>query len=160
MVEPYIVLAVLTAASLSAAEYKLRVSPETTAWGYYWAEAKPVLTIKSGDIVEIQTDEDTDPARLEELGVPPDQITQTMRDMFTKVPKELRRGQQLTGPIFIEGAQPGDVLEVRILKIKMDLPWPIHNHWNFMFKYFQRGSKIIPLDREKMTAHVAPGVHV
>jgi len=152
--------ALLTASVLPGAEYKLQVSPETTAWGYYWSEAKPVLTIKSGDIVEVQTDEDTDPARLEELGVPPNQITQVMRDMFTKVPKELRRGQQLTGPIFIEGAQPGDVLEVRILKIQMDLPWAINNHGNFMFKDFERGSKIIPLDREKMIAHVAPGVDV
>jgi acetamidase/formamidase len=155
-----LLLAFVAAGILPAAEYKLKVSPETTAWGYYWSEAKPVLTIKSGDVVEIQTDEDTDPARLEELGVPPDQITQTMRDMFTKVPKELRRGQQLTGPVFIEGAQPGDVLEVRIRKITMDLPWAINNHGNFMFKDFQRGSKIIPLDREKMIAHVAPGVDV
>ena len=42
----------------------------------------------------------------------------------------------------------------------MDLPWAINNHGNFMFKDFQRGSKIIPLDREKMIAHVAPGVDV
>ena len=145
----FVLCGFLSAVALPGADYSLKVSPETTAWGYYWAEAKPVLTIKSGDIVEVQTDEDTDPARLEELGVPPDQITQVMRDMFTKVPKELRHGQQLTGPIAIEGAQPGDVLEVRILKIKMDSPWAINNHGNFMFKDFERGSKIIPLDRER-----------
>ena len=88
MIQRYILCGVIAAASVQAAEYKLLVSPETTAWGYYWAEAKPVLTIKSGDIVEVQTDEDTDPARLEELGVPPNQITQVMRDMFTKVPEK------------------------------------------------------------------------
>jgi hypothetical protein len=38
-----------------AAEYQLKPSPQTLAWGYYWAEAKPVLTIESGDVVEIQT---------------------------------------------------------------------------------------------------------
>ena len=48
-----IFLAALAAAQ--AADYKLTSSPQTVVWGYYWAGAKPVLTIKSGDRVEILT---------------------------------------------------------------------------------------------------------
>ena len=35
--------------------YQLKATPRTVAWGYYDAAAKPVLRIKSGDTVEIQT---------------------------------------------------------------------------------------------------------
>ena len=38
-----------------AADYQLKATPGTVAWGYYWSAAKPVLRIKSGDTVEIQT---------------------------------------------------------------------------------------------------------
>jgi acetamidase/formamidase len=150
----------LAAPVLFGANYALKISPETTVWGYYWSEVKPVLTIQSGDIVEVATQLDTDPARLEQLGVPPDQITREMRELYEKVPPSARGGQQLTGPIAIEGAQPGDVLEVRILKIKMDLPYAYNGYGNFMFKDFQRGARIVPLDRERMIGHVAPGVDV
>jgi hypothetical protein len=40
---------------LPAASYKLKSSAETVAWGYFWADAKPVLTVKSGDTVEMQS---------------------------------------------------------------------------------------------------------
>jgi hypothetical protein len=39
---------------LHGAEHTLKVTPQTIAWGYYWAAAKPVLTVQSGDIVEIR----------------------------------------------------------------------------------------------------------
>jgi acetamidase/formamidase len=39
----------------NGADYQLKATPGTVAWGYYWSAAKPVLHIKSGDRVEIQT---------------------------------------------------------------------------------------------------------
>ena len=51
----WLLLALIAATPLRAAEFKLKASPETLAWGYYWAGAKPVLTVRSGDVVEIQT---------------------------------------------------------------------------------------------------------
>ena len=35
--------------------HRLEASPATVAYGYYWAEAKPVLTVNSGDIVDVDT---------------------------------------------------------------------------------------------------------
>ncbi len=35
--------------------YALKPTPKTVAWGYYDAKAAPVLRVKSGDTVEIQT---------------------------------------------------------------------------------------------------------
>ena len=35
--------------------HRLEVTPETVAYGYYWSEAKPVLRIASGDIIDVDT---------------------------------------------------------------------------------------------------------
>ena len=73
-------------------------------------------------------------------------------------------GHILTGPIYIEGAEPGDVLEVRILKIELTSP--------FAYNGFRPGSgflpddfpfartKIIPLDRTRMMGHFADSVEI
>src|SRR5665811_1040123 len=45
----------LLALAAHGADYQLKATPGTVAWGYYWSAAKPVLRIKSGDRVEIQT---------------------------------------------------------------------------------------------------------
>jgi acetamidase/formamidase len=154
--------ALLLVRTLPAAEYKLPVSPETIAWGYYWAGAKPALTIRSGDTVEIPTLLDTDPVRMEQLGVRPDQIQPELRQLYAKVPKENRGpgGQILHGPISIEGAQPGDVLEVRILSIRMDLPYAYNGHGKILMDEFERGAKIIQLDRSRGVARFAPGIEI
>jgi acetamidase/formamidase len=155
-------VALLALGTLTAAELKLPVSPETIAWGYYWAGAKPALTIQSGDTVEIPTLLDTDPSRLEQLGVPPDQIQPELRQLYAKVPKENRGpgGQILHGPIAIQGAQPGDVLEVRILSIRMDLPYAYNGHGKILLDEFERGAKIIQLDRARGVANFAPGIEI
>ena len=36
--------------ALQAADYKLKATPETVVWGYYWAGAKPALTISVSNI--------------------------------------------------------------------------------------------------------------
>jgi acetamidase/formamidase len=150
---------------LRAADYKLAVTPETIAWGYYWAEAKPVLTIHSGDTVEIQT-VSGNPDRLQQAGVPADQIQAALRKIYAEVPQDRRGpgGHLLTGPIAIEGAEPGDVLEVRIREIRMDVPYAYNN--------FRKGAgflpdefdgtkmKIIPLDRAAKTGAFGPGIQL
>lgn len=160
-----ILFAILTASALPAAEYKLTVSPDTIAWGYYWAAAKPVLTIKSGDVVEIQTVSGS-PKSLEAAGVPPDQVQAALREIYEKVPKSAKGpgGHLLTGPIAIDGAQPGDVLEVRIQQIRLTVPYA-YNHYRptagFLTSEFETPrTKIIPLDREHMLGHFAPGIEI
>jgi acetamidase/formamidase len=158
----FALLAVVAATSLRAAQYRLAISPDAVAWGYYWVGAKPALTVKSGDVVEIPTLLDTDPARLEQLGVPQDQIQPEIRELYARVPKQNRGpgGQVLHGPIAIEGAQPSDTLEVRILSIRMDLPYAYNGHGRILLDEFERGAKIIPLDRERGLARFAPGIDI
>jgi len=145
----------------------LLATPSTVAWGYYSAHAKPVLTVKSGDTVVMQTLSTCGPAeRLEAAGVKPADIPAYVSEIYTKVPMADRGpgGHILTGPVAIEGAEPGDVLEVKIEKISIDVPWACNGFGpgrGFLPNDFPYGRmKIIPLDREKMVAEFAPGVKI
>jgi acetamidase/formamidase len=150
--------------SVCAADYKVAASPETIAWGNYWAGAKPVLTVHSGDVVEIQT-VSGDPQNLERSGVPADQIQPELRKVRAEFPREKRGpgGHLLTGPIAIEGAQPGDVLEVRIRDIRLDVPYAYNTagRAGFLADVFPVGvTKIIALDRSGMMGRFAPGIEI
>lgn len=164
--------ALLSAASLTtpvmAADFKLAAGPQTVVVGNYWSENKPVLTVKSGDRVTVETVGTAGVAALERLNVPADQIPESLRAITKAMAdKTLERGPGghiLTGPIFIDGAEPGDVLEVRIEKIDLPAPWA-HNSFSptsgFLKEDFtERYSKLIPLDREHMTAQFAPNITI
>ncbi len=149
-----------------AATKTLEVTPGTVAWGNYDAAAKPVLTVQSGDTVVVHTLLTNNPAGLERNGVPPDQVEASLREVYDKVPASARGpgGHILTGPIAIEGAEPGDTLEIRILKIDLAIPYA-YNGFRYgagiltdEFPYAR--TKIIPLDKEKMVAHFGPGITI
>src|SRR6266508_5452285 len=101
----------------------LKPTPMTVAWRYYDATTPPALRIKSGDTVEVHTLITSTPPRLEGAGVKPDQIESSLREIFTTVTNKGPGGHILTGPIYIEGADAGDVLEVRILRIDLAIPY-------------------------------------
>ncbi len=160
LIAPFITLGV-------PAQQTLLATPTTVAWGYYSAKAKSVLTVKSGESVTIQTLSTCGPAeRLESLGVKPADIPDDVRRIYAEVPVADRGpgGHILTGPVAIEGAEPGDVLEVRIQKIQIDVPWACNGFGpgrGFLPDDFPYGrTKIIPLDRTKMTAEFAPGITI
>jgi acetamidase/formamidase len=146
--------------------HTLLATPSTVAWGYYWSQAKPVMTVRSGDSVVIQTLSTCGPpARLESHGVAASEIPSYVGEIFDKVPQSERGpgGHILTGPVAIEGAEPGDVLEVRIKKVHIDVPWACNGAGKngFLYKDFPKGySKIIPLDLKTMTAHFSPEVTI
>jgi acetamidase/formamidase len=147
--------------------HTLLATPTTVAWGYYDFHAKPVLTVHSGDTVIMQTASTCGaPARLESEGVSKADIPTWLDDIYTKVPKEARGpgGHILTGPVAIAEAEPGDTLEVRIVKIKLDTNFACngfgkgHSFLSQDFDYSH--SKIIPLDRKKMVANFAPNITI
>jgi acetamidase/formamidase len=158
-------IAFLFAASLAAqTHYTLTPSPTTVAWGYYDAAAAPVLRVKSGDVVEVHTLLTSSPTRLEGAGVAPADVEQSLRDIYRDVTNKGPGGHILTGPIFIEGAEPGDVLEIRIQKIELAIPYayngfrPGRGYLPEDFPYSRM--KIIPLDKTRMIARFAPGIEI
>ncbi len=159
-------LALATAAPALAATHQLLPTPDTVAWGHYDASDKPVLTIKSGDTVVIRTLITNSPAGLERAGVAPADVEPELRAVFAGVPASARGpgGHILTGPIAIEGAMPGDTLEVRIRKIDLAIPYA-YNGFRYGagfltddFPYAR--TKIVPLDRKRMLGLFAPGIEV
>jgi acetamidase/formamidase len=143
----------------------LPASPSTVAWGYYWAKAKPVLTIHSGDVVRIQTLSTCGSTeRLESEGVAPADIPPYNAEIYNKVTDKGPGGHILTGPVAIEDAEPGDVLEVDILKVDLDTNFACNGFGvgrGFLPDDFPYGrSKIIPLDRKRMVANFAPGIEI
>ncbi len=107
-----------------AAEHTLMPSPQTVHIGYFLFSAKPVLTIDSGDIVTIESAASIVPSVVEQSGVvPPSAIPQYQRDIYGEVKDRGPGPHILTGPIEIRGAEPGDVLEVRMLEISLALDY-------------------------------------
>ena len=109
-------------------EHHLPAIPGTVNWGQWDAALKPVLIIKSGDSVVIDT----------LSGEPEDMPDPSLG--FSPVPHQDEvlastfRGpgpHMLTGPIFVEGAEPGDVLEVRLLDIQFRADWG----WNIQMPF-------------------------
>jgi len=103
-------------------EHVLKASVETCHWGYFDAAEAPALTIRSGDVVEVETisgGPEVLPPR--EFRLPP-----ALLDVHARSARPLP-GHILTGPIAVEGAEPGDALEVRFLDIRLGQDWG----WNF-----------------------------
>jgi len=143
---------------------QLKPTPRTVAWGYYDASTPPVMRVKSGDTVEIQTLITSSPTRLEGAGVKPEDVEQSLRDIYREVTNKGPGGHILTGPIFVEGAEPGDVLEIRIKDIKLAIPYaynafsPGRGYLPEDFPYARM--RIIPLDAQKMMARFADGIDI
>ncbi len=145
----------------------LLATPSTVAWGYYSAHAKPVLTVHSGDTVVMQTASTCGPPeRLESEGVRPADIPAWLGPLYAGVPQSERGpgGHILTGPVAVAEAEPGDLLEIRVVKINLDVPWACNGFGagrGFLPDDFPYGrTKIIPLDRTRMTAEFAPGITI
>lgn len=144
--------------------HQLKPTPKTVAWGYYDAAAKPVLRIQSGDTVEVQTLITSSPTALERVFVPRDQIEQSLRDIFKEVTDKGPGGHILTGPIFVEGAEPGDTLQIRIKAVGLALPYAytaFSPRGGFIPEDFPRSkTKIISLDQKQMVGKFADGVEI
>ena len=139
----------------------LEAGPETVAWGFYWSAAVPVLTIESGDIVEVTTMITSNPNRLEQAGVPPEQIQAELRAITEQVTDRGPGGHILTGPIYVEGAEPGDVLEVRVLTVELEIPYGYNGCSGFMREACpEQRTRIFWLDRDRMVSEFLPGIEI
>jgi acetamidase/formamidase len=130
----------LLAAGASALEvpydYHVKCTPENAIFGYFSPTKKPVLTVKSGAVVRIDGgggnkwgDKDDPDVWLKEHNIPLTVESSPVLSEIVKAIKEtpraegIPRGHFLIGPIFVEDAEPGDSLEVRILDVTPRLPY-------------------------------------
>lgn len=100
--------------------HRLDATPDTVVWGRFSAKIDPVLTIRSGDSVVVETYSgiaELYPAHGSGMTVSPNLRA------INEAGLPFRWGHLLTGPIAIEGAMPGDLLEVRIEAIEPLADW-------------------------------------
>jgi acetamidase/formamidase len=146
--------------------HTLVASPSTVAWGYYDAAAKPVLRINSGDEVEIGTVSTCSPRSLIRAGLDSNQVEKNVEEIYA-ARDSLHPGPGghiLTGPIYVTGADSGEVLEVDIERIDLAIPYACNSFGprsGFLPEDFRRSkTRIIPLDARTMTGHFAPGIDI
>ena len=143
-----------SASAQSPRTHRLEATPSTVAYGHYWSESKPVLTIASGDIIDVDTLLTSVPDRLEKAGVPAADVQASLRAIVEKVTDRGPGGHILTGPVFITGAEPGDALEVKLLSIDLPIAYGYNGCSGFVREncVAGRGPTIIQMDRRAMTA--------
>ncbi|UCF75064.1 MAG: acetamidase/formamidase family protein, partial [Betaproteobacteria bacterium] len=101
-------------------------SSKTVSWGWISADRAPVLRVRSGQTVRIDTvshqglNTRLDPvAFFGQAGITPDAVLRDARDVYLGVKRAEGAGPHiLTGPIYVEGAEPGDLLEARMLDVE------------------------------------------
>jgi acetamidase/formamidase len=100
------------------AHHHLKASVETCRWGLFDAAHAPVLRVDSGDRVTIDT-VSGGPDVLPPAGfhVPPELL-----DIHQRLERHLP-GHIITGPVYVNGAEPGDTLEVRVLDVRLRQDW-------------------------------------
>jgi acetamidase/formamidase len=154
----------LSAQTSAPATHRIMPSPKTVAWGFYDAAATPVLRVGSGDILVVGTLLTSSPDRLEGAGVPAGEVEQSLREIYAEVKDKGPGGHILTGPVYVTGADSGDVLEVRIKKIDLAIPYAYNAFGaksGFLPEDFGYSRmKIIPLDAKKNVAHFAEGIDI
>jgi acetamidase/formamidase len=152
------------ASASSSTIHVLKATPATVAWGHYDARTRPVLRIKPGDAVDVETLITSSPTRLERAGVKPADVETSLRDIHDQVKEKGPGGHILTGPIFVEGAEPGDALEVRIESIKLAIPYAYNGFGprsgTIPEDFPTPRMKIIPLDKERMVARFSDRIEI
>jgi len=112
-------------------------TPDNVVLGSFPIDRRPVARVASGSVVRIATLsqrgalQEQDPvAFLGLYGVTPEEVLKDVRDVWASRasrPREQRGGHILTGPVYIEGAEPGDTLAVEILELTPRVPYGINS---------------------------------
>jgi acetamidase/formamidase len=103
----------------------LPATPKTVRWGYFDKSVAAAIAISPGDLVRIRT-------LTHHAGDAPDLLMdEEIRALYESVTDRGPGPHILTGPIYVDGAQPGDTLAVRILSAEPRLPYGsnLAAHW-------------------------------
>jgi acetamidase/formamidase len=140
-------------------------TPKTVAWGWYDAAGEPVLRVGSGDEVIVRALSTCAPGSLVRAGLDTARVERQANDIYAARPtmKTGPGGHILTGPIYVEGADSGDVLEVRFKSIRPAINYACNSFGprsGFLREDFPgtSRSKIIELDTVRMLGRFSNGI--
>jgi acetamidase/formamidase len=119
-----------------AVHHQLRATAQSCFWGFFDSALPPVLRVRSGDIIHVET-------LTHQAGDAPDVLMDHgIRAVYDGIPPD-QRGPGvhiMTGPVYVEGAMPGDTLEVRVLDMTPRLPYGtnIAAWWGYLYRDFKK----------------------
>ena len=139
-------------ASVRPALHELRATRANVHWGYFDASLAPAITVRSGDLVRAE-------ALTHHAGDAPElMMDEEMTSLFRAIPEEDRNPgvHIMTGPIAVEGARPGDILEVHYLAMTPRAAYGsnLAANWGHLYREFGEKERvtIYKLDEASRTA--------
>jgi acetamidase/formamidase len=118
--------------------HELPLAPDHVHWGYYDARIPPALHVGSGDRVRVETMVAGGLQRLRLAGATEAEIPDSLKAVERQVTERGPGAHPMSGPIFVDGAEPGDTLEVRIVAIEFLHPFGVNA--------FSPGGGVLPDD--------------
>jgi len=120
--------------------HTLAATPATVHWGYFDATLAPALRVRSGDLIQAE-------AITHHAGDAPDlMMDAAVRRIFSEIPEADRNPgvHIMTGPIYVEGAKPGDILEVRYLSMRPRCLYGsnLAANWGYLYKEFNERERV------------------
>ena len=141
------------------ANHRIDAAPNTVHWGFFDAALKPLLTVDSGETVTISTVS----GMASQMPPSPYVIPKVLPAIHANVPQKLP-GHMCTGPVAVQGAKKGQVLEVRIKDIQLHYDWGynmIRPLAGALPDDFDTPTLIhIPLDKQKNTGTLPWGLEL
>jgi len=148
----------------SSRTHELKLTPANVHWGYYDAAVKPVLRVASGDTIRVETMLARGVQRLRAAGVPDAEIPDSLKAVENGVKERGPGAHPLTGPIWIEGAERGDTLEVKIQGFEFLHPYGVGgfvpNSGTLPDEFPYVGIKLVRFDPKSGFADFAPGIRL
>ncbi|WP_347278142.1 acetamidase/formamidase family protein [Leptolyngbya sp. FACHB-541] len=152
-------------ATATGQTYEVLSTPENVIWGeLFKPDSEPILRVQSGDRLVMQTvshegilaDQGDTIEFLTGSGIAESDILPDQLQIKAEVEKTGPGPHVITGPIYVEGAEPGDVLEIKTLNIDYRVPYGVisnrHGRGSLPGEYPENGepiyTKVIPIDRE------------
>lgn len=112
----------------------LKATKANSLWGWFPTSRESVLTVRSGTVVKIDAVNQSGVsssrgpvAYFEALGVAPEDVIPELADIATIPRTQGASGHVLTGPLYVSGAEPGDVLQIDVLDVAPRVPYGINS---------------------------------
>ena len=152
--------------------YYVKSGPETVHWGYLWSAAEPVLRVRPGATVTIDTvshegllEDQGDPvAFFERFGIPKSEVLEDAAAIYARVQHSGTGPHVVSAPVYVEGAEPGDVLAVHVLAAEPRVPYGVNTarmgKGTLPAEFTLNRSIVIPFDMERRIARFAPGIEI
>jgi acetamidase/formamidase len=152
--------------------YRVFAGPETVHWGYLWGAAEPVLRVKPGATVTIDTvshegllsDQGPPEKFFRRHGIARDKVLSDAVAIYAKVQHSGLGPHVVSAPVYVEGAEPGDVLVVKIIEASPRVPYGVNtmrmNKGGLPEEFTLNRSIVIPFDIERGVARFSATIEV